>query len=502
MNQEHENRYEAPCDIHAEKAVLGAILSEPDAMDRALVSKIRHEFFKDPKNSRIFKAMLELHNQNETIDFASVSIQLNSDLPKVGGNLYITELAESTPIPSNLEFYAKSVLDKYLLRELHRVSMELSRNSIDITADPKEITSKFIHSLEALQESGSRSNFFADSRSVVDNTMAEIYYKAELEGQVFGVMTGIDELDYFDGLWAGEMVILAARPSKGKTALGMHIALKAAKNLKEGCVGVISLEMGAQQLMQRLLANYSGVQLTKIQMPNARPKVGFKGLNGQEFRKLNDAADKIRELPLHISQVPGVNVDQAKVQARILHRKHNLKMLVVDYLQLMKPSSTESFESQNLRIGHVSYTLKHLAMELNIPILLLCQLNRNIEHRPNSKMVMSDLRDSGMIEQDADVILGIHDTGKTFFEDEENQKGEMREIELLMLKNRNRPLLPPIELQFDGRRQRFFPGKNTEKQGYIPPPPPRNDIPDPEPPPEYQPNPALDGNMPDNEFPF
>lgn len=407
-----------PQNLEAEQSVLGSMLLEKDAVDKATEILEVEDFYRDA-HKQIFTAMLSLSEDAEAIDVITVVEQLKQkgNLDKVGGISYISELANSVPNAANVEYYCKIVEEKSLLRKLLGVSTDISRHVYEGGYEVEDLLD--IVERQVFDVSQGRSTVAATAiKDVLMETFEQIDYLYMNKGNVIGVPTGLTDLDELtSGFHASELIILAARPSQGKTALSLNIAMGAAR---EGVpVGIFSLEMSKEQLAQRMLSSEAGVN-------GQRLRTGY--LSDEDWPKLSRALGRLSESPIYIDDSPNISIMELRSKARRLKAEHNIGFLLIDYLQLMHTKGKS--ENRQQEISEISRSLKALARELKIPVLALSQLSRAVEQRQDRKPQLSDLRESGAIEQDADVVLFIYP----------NPEGDNPNIvELIIAKQRNGP---------------------------------------------------------------
>lgn len=429
-----------PQSIESEKALLGAVMLRPAAINEIIDFVTPDAFYAD-KHRLIFEAMLELSSRSEPIDLLSLSARLKdkSALEKIGGNTYLSELLNSVPSSTNVAHYASIVRRKYVLRALIDAADHIAKlgyneeQEIDQTLDQAEkrvfeitgrgTTHKFVGIKETLGEAWERLDHLHNSKD-----------------EIRGVHTGFKGIDdKLAGFQKSDLIILAARPSVGKTSLALDIARQAATNYNIP-VGIFSLEMSAQQLVDRMLAAESKVDAWKLRTGRIS--------NDNEFQLLRDALDRLSSAPIYIDDQAQTNVLRMRSVARRLKSEHGLGLIVVDYLQLMMPNTGRASDSMVQQVTEISRGLKALARELDVPVLALSQLSRAVEQR-GGKPRLSDLRDSGSIEQDADVVMFIHR--------DKNQEGDRENItEILIEKHRNGPT-GKVELYFDDKKTTFLP---------------------------------------------
>lgn len=436
-----------PQNIEAEKSVLGSILIDKESIEK-VIDILRPEDFYTGHHQTIYKSMLELVEKNEPIDILTLTnkIEENGGIENIGGPAYLTSLLSIVPTSAHIINYAKIVQRKKILRDLidsaYRI-LELGHQedeSIDKILDQAEqklfavsqrsLTQEFTHLKEGLTEAFER---------------LERLHKGD--GSLRGFSTGFVDLDnILAGLQRSDLIILGARPSLGKTSLALDIVRAVAKKDNVG-VGVFSLEMSKDQVIDRILAAEAGVGLWKLRTGRLSSSGDF-----NDFSKISIALDSLSKIPIFIDDTPSPTVLQIRAMARRLRSKYNLGLLVVDYLQLVQPRS--DIDGYVQQVTDVANSLKALARELNIPIIAVSQLSRAVEARPDQRPRLSDLRESGGIEQAADLVMFIHR------EDRTRRDSEKKNIaEIVIAKHRNGPT-GAIELYFDEEEVSF---KNLAK---------------------------------------
>jgi replicative DNA helicase len=397
VETEFSNAKIPPCDLQSEQGVLGAILIDDTAFAK-VIDFVQEKSFYWEKHSLIFIEMHKLFDNNEPTDIVTLSNALKKEekLEGIGGEYYLMELSESVPFPRNVEYYAKIVQEKYLLREVSDVAEDVGQQIYDPAAEPDEILDYALKELFDLQQHNERTGY-QDLDRVNRLTIEEMEKIANRKGSLTGVGSGYNDLDNITGGFQNsDLIVLAARPSMGKTALALCFAYNAAKNHKVP-VGVISLEMAAKQIAMRLISMDSKVPLRKIRASTA---------NQDEWGRIGRSASDLSKIPIYIDDTPSQTITDIRARARRLKATYGCGMIVLDYLQLMQPPAR--VESQQQAIAQISRQLKGLAKELDIPVICLSQLSRAVETRGGSKRpILSDLRDSGAIEQDADVVMFV-----------------------------------------------------------------------------------------------
>ncbi len=433
-----------PQSIESEKAVLGSIMLRKDAMHE-VEDIVSPDSFYVEKHKMIFKAMLDLSLKNEPIDMLSLSTKLSEQklLDNIGGNQYLAEIVNIVPSSTNVKHYANIVQKKLVLRNLIEAADYVSElafeESDDQMSDILDMAEKKIFNVV----SSPKNQKFTKLKDALPEAWERLERLHEHKDALRGLPTGFRDLDtILSGLQKADLVILAARPSMGKTTLALDIARKTAI-LHNKSVGIFSLEMSSQQLVDRMLSAESRVNAWNLRTGRLTAD--------REFSQLRDSLDKLSKAQIYIDDQPGNSIIRMKAISRRLKAEKGLDLIIVDYLQLM--TTSKNYDSMVNQVTEISRSLKSLAKELNVPVLALSQLSRAVESR-GGKPRLSDLRDSGSIEQDADVVMFIHreDKGK-----EESEKTNIAEI--LIEKHRNGPT-GKIELYFDEKTTTFL---NLEK---------------------------------------
>jgi len=435
-----------PQNIDAEQSVLGAILLDRDAIFKVM-KVVRPEDFYREDHRIIYEAMLFLNESGRPVDLITVSEQLRQqgNLDKAGGVAYIASLAEMAPVAANVEYYARIVEEKALLRTLIQLSTRIAGMSYEESEDPEKLIAE---AERMIVELGSRrvSGVFYSIKDILVDTLTHMEFLYNNRGGVTGVPTSFGDLDKIcHGLQPSDLIILAGRPSMGKTSLGMCIGYSAA--LKHNIpVAIFSLEMSKEQLVQRILC-------AEARIDQQRVRNGL--LNEEDWRELHEIAGKLAKAPIYIDDTPAVTVRQVRAKARQLQAEKGLGLIIIDYLQLMQ--GTRRYENRQQEISDISRSLKSLAKELNVPVLALAQLSRAVEQRQDKRPIMSDLRESGALEQDADLIMFIY--RDEYYNPDSEKKGI---AEIIISKHRNGPV-GIVELGFLKELTKFVPLlKNAE----------------------------------------
>jgi replicative DNA helicase len=432
-----------PQNVEAERALLGAIILKPDVMHDISVVVYPESFYAD-KHRVIFDAISQIFSKGDPIDVVSVTSKLKDmgQLDRVGGAAYVTELIETVPAAGNASYYADQVQAKATLRELIHAADDIAEigysdpESIDEALDQAE--KKIFTATQAPS-----AQKFRPIGTALHEAWERFEHLTENPQDKRGVPSGFTALDnLLAGFQKSDLIILAARPSMGKTTFALDLARNAA--LQAGAnVGIFSLEMSDQQLVDRMLAAEAGVDSWKLRTGRLS--------NDQEFEALQAAMEKLSKAPIHIIDEAAMNIVKMRSAARRLKNEYGLDMLIVDYLQLMSPTATKASDSMVQQVTEISRSLKILAKEMDIPVIALSQLSRAVEQR-GGKPRLSDLRDSGSIEQDADVVMFIHREDK-MNKDKEAERPNIAEI--LVEKHRN-GAVGSAELYFDGKHVRFL----------------------------------------------
>ena len=426
-----------PHNLDAERALLGSLLLNGTLLMDIIDSTPVNCFYAE-KHSIIYSAMLELFSQRTPIDFITISSKLRerSELDIIGGLPYLSELTTQTPTTTNVVHYADIVTNKHTLRNLLVAGYTIGEMGYDETRSIAEVIDTAEKELFSVTSQTQRHSALS-IRDYLPQMWDQLERLMEHKGELRGVPTGFKGIDNkLSGLQNSDLVILAARPSVGKTSFALDIARNAAS--AGFATAIFSLEMSVDQLTQRMLSSESRVDLWKIRTS--------KGLTGDDLEQLREAMARLSGVPLYIDDSAGTTVLAIRSSARKLKMQHDLKLIVIDYLQLITP--TRNFDNVVTQVSEISRALKGLARELNIPVLALSQLSRAVEAR-GGKPKLSDLRDSGAIEQDADVVMFIHR------EKEEEQAGRSNHTEILIEKHRNGPT-GTVSLYFDADKASFL----------------------------------------------
>jgi replicative DNA helicase len=421
-----------PQSLDAEKGLIGSILHSPSVLDDC-ISEMDSEFFHLPAHRKVYEVLVEMRNAGKPIDLIALT-QLLEDrhlLLEVGGAEAVTDLFTFVPTAANADYYREIVREKHLLRQMITTCTEYVVRAHDEQGDVKILLDEVEARVLAIGEQ--RQTVKAPTiKELVNEAITGIEKILESKGQITGLSTGFPVLDRMtNGLHEGEMFVVAARPSMGKTAFAMNIAEHAA--LEGGRnVAVFSLEMSSQQLVQRLLCSRAKVNSKKL-------RDGF--LNNQGMKTLGVVAGHLSKAKMLVDDTPGLGILELRAKARRMHNRERLDLIVIDYLQLLRSNSKRAQENRQIEIQEISAGIKALAKELKIPVIVLAQLNRNPEQRTGDskgRPRLSDLRESGTIEQDADVV-GLLYREKYYADSDEDKKEAAGKATLIIAKQRNGP---------------------------------------------------------------
>ncbi len=422
-----------PHSAEAEISVLGSILIDRQAIVE-VAQFLRPFHFYSEHHANIFEAMLTLYEQREPIDVVTVAEQLKrmKVLKALGGGEYLAQLVEKVPTSAHTEHYGKLVKNYYVKRELVSLSGKLTDWAFDEGKSVQEVMDDAEQAVFGLSQHN-LSKVFVPIKDVLAESFDRLDELHKTAGGIRGVPTGFYDLDdALAGMQPSNLLILAARPGMGKTAFSLNIAQQVAVE-KQMPVGFFSLEMSQEELVDRLLVSQADIDAWKL-------KTGR--LGEEEFTRLSDAMGVLADAPLYIDDTPGVSILEMRTKARRLMAEKGLKLIVVDYLQLIRG---RGLENRVTEVAEISQGLKNLARELKVPVLSLSQLSRAVEHRGSKQPQLADLRESGAIEQDADVVMFL------WREDEE----DLSRMKLSLAKHRNGPLRT-IDLHFRGERIKFY----------------------------------------------
>jgi replicative DNA helicase len=415
-----------PHNIEAEQSILSAILIENNTLPEVLEILSDQDFYREA-HRKIFKAMVELFERNEPADLVTLTnlLKKRGQLGSLGGASYLAELVDTVPMAVNAAHYAKIVQEKASLRRLIEQAASITTRCFEDKGDVEEILDFAERSIFDISENKIKPSFYVLG-DILTDTYKAVEEAYENKVLVTGVPTGFRGLDEkTSGLQPGDLIVIAGRPSMGKTALALNIARNASLETGEPAA-IFSLEMSKEQLSLRMLS-------AEARIDSSRMRGGF--LSERDLARINRAAGALYDIPIYIDDSPAISALEIRAKTRRMKMDKGVGLVVVDYLQLMRGRA--SAERRDLEISEISRSLKALAKELNLPVVALSQLNRKVEDRTNKRPVLSDLRESGAIEQDADVILFIY-RDEVYHKEEDNPNKGI--AELILAKQRNGPI--------------------------------------------------------------
>jgi len=446
-----------PQNLEGEMSVLGGVLLENEALNKAL-EILRPEDFYRESHRKIFNALLDLSDKGEPADLVTLTdvLKERGDLDAVGGSTYLATLVDYVPTAANITYYAKMVKEKSIARRLIQVATDIATKGYEAGEIEEKVdwAEKSIFDIAGLRI---KPSYFSTKEILKDTfkTIEKLYDRKEM---VTGVPTGFIDLDEITaGLQGGDLVIIAGRPSMGKTAFCLNVVEQASVHLEEKVPSLIfSLEMGKEQLVQRMLCSISKVDASRLRTGH---------LGESDWPKLTNGAGHLSEAPIYIDDTPAISVLELRAKARRLKTEKNIGLIIIDYLQLMQGNNPESRQQE---ISEISRSLKALAKELNVPVVALSQLNRSLESRTDKRPIMADLRESGAIEQDADVIMFVY-RESVYCEackskERTCEKNHEQDAEIVVGKQRNGPI-GTVHLTFRGQFTRFE-NQAKRKEGY------------------------------------
>ena len=430
-----------PQNIEAEQSVLGALMLDKNAIINVADILLPGDFYK-PAHTKIYEEILKLYEKREPIDILSVTTKLKNEnvLKEVGGSAYLSSLIESVPTAAHVEHYAKIVKEKRVLRDLIRTSAEITENAMEATDDIETILDAIEQKVFAISQR-SFSQKFIKLKDELQGAYERIEKLHRGEGNLRGVPSGFAEIDnMLSGFQKSDLVILGARPSLGKTSLALDIARHVGLNEKQP-IGIFSLEMSKEQIVDRLISSAAQIPLWELRTGRLK--------NDEDFELIQHALDQLSQAPIFIDDTPSPTILQMRSMARRLQSEHGLSLIIIDYLQLIQPKN--NVESMVQQVTEFSRGLKSMARELNVPVLALSQLSREVDKREVKRPRLSDLRESGAIEQDADVVLFIYRKDN----DRINPTSEdQNTAEIIIAKHRNGPT-GTVKLKFDPEKASF-----------------------------------------------
>jgi len=440
-----------PHSDEAEQSVLGAVLIDKNAIVE-VAGFLRSEYFYQERHGQIYSAILSLYEERRPIDILTLTEKLKSMkvFKEVGGAAYLADLTNSVPTSANIEHYGNIVKENYAKRELITTAGTISEMSFDVGKNLRDILDRAEQQIFSISQSSMERNFvpMKDILAHSFDRLEEIQQKGD-SGGLRGIASGFRDLDNtLTGMQASNLIILAARPGVGKTAFALNVARHVAVREKLP-VGIFSLEMSQEELGDRLLVMQSEVDAFKF-------KTGR--LEDSDFDLLQDAMGVLADAPIYIDDTPGISIMEMRTKARRLQMEMGLKLIIVDYLQLINPGRHQ--ENRVQEVSMVSQSLKNLARELRVPVLCLSQLNRQVESRGSKKPQLADLRESGAIEQDSDVVMFLYRPD----EDKDAAPSDKIQTKLSIDKHRNGPLRE-FDFMFIGSKMQFRPIERKREEG-------------------------------------
>lgn len=421
-----------PQNLEAEQAVLGAILLQAEALI-TVMERVQDDDFYDPRHRFIYESMVQLGEENQPVDLVTLTARLQDkqQLEDIGGVSYLAKLANAVPTAANVDYYAQIIEEKSMLRRLIRTATQIVNNGYAGSDEVGDLLSDAERKILEISNRRTGSGFIA-----IKDVLMEVFERVEFlnmqKGGTTGIPSGFTDLDKMTaGFQRSDLIIVAARPSVGKTAFALNVAQNVGVRAKE-TVAIFSLEMSAAQLVQRIVCAESNVDATRMRTGN---------LENDDWEKLTMAIGALSEADIYIDDTPGVTVADIRAKCRRLKKEKGLGMILIDYLQLISGRG-KAGENRQQEVSEISRTLKQIARELEVPVIALSQLSRGVEQRQDKRPMMSDLRESGSIEQDADIVAFL------YRDDYYNQDSEKKNIiEIIIAKQRNGPV-GTVELVF------------------------------------------------------
>ncbi|MFD0674467.1 replicative DNA helicase [Cohnella sp. GCM10027633] len=454
MNGSGDQMFESrvpPQNLEAEQAVLGAILLEAEALITSM-ERLRAEDFYSVSHQRIFEVMVALGEDGEPIDLVTLTARLQDlgQLDEVGGVIYLAKLAGAVPTAANVEYYAQIVEEKSMLRRLIRTATQIVSSGYATEDDVGVLLGDAERRIMELSQNRSSSGFIS-IRDVLMEVFERVEFLYNHKGGTTGIPSGFVDLDKMTaGFQRNDLIILAARPSVGKTAFALNVAQNVAVRAGES-VAIFSLEMSAAQLVQRMVCAESNVDAQRMRTGE---------LKGDDWEKLSMAIGSLSEAQIYIDDTPGITVADIRAKCRRLKKEKGLGMILIDYLQLIQGRG-KAGENRQQEVSEISRTLKMIARELEVPVIALSQLSRGVEQRQDKRPMMSDLRESGSIEQDADIVAFLY---RDDYYDKESEKKNI--IEIIIAKQRNGPV-GTVELVFLKQFNKFVNLNHSHPEAFV-----------------------------------
>ena len=429
-----------PQNIEAEQAVLGAMLLETKAIVAATELLKPDDFYREA-HKLVFEAIVELSQRDEAADLVTVVEQLkkNEKLDKAGGIAFVTSLANAVPTAANVKYHAKIVLEKAQLRNLINTTTEIAGEAYEDVEEIGALMEKAEKEILKVTGRGTSFDFTPIGKLVID-VFDKVEKRSQEKNALTGLASGFRDLDRLtSGLQASDLILVAARPSMGKTAFTLNIATYVAVKLKQP-VAFFSLEMSNVQLVQRMLCAEGGIDSQALRSGE---------LTDDDWKRLIIASDRLTKAPIYIDDTPGITVAELRAKARRIKSDHGLSLVVIDYLQLMQGRASKNGDNRQQEISEISRSLKALARELGVPVIALSQLSRSVESRTIKRPMLSDLRESGSLEQDADIVMFLY---RDEYYNEDSERKDQADV--IIAKHRNGPI-DTITLFFEKRFTKF-----------------------------------------------
>ncbi|RPF56726.1 replicative DNA helicase [Abyssicoccus albus] len=434
-----EQNQHIPFSIDAEKSVLGAILIDPEHGLQRAQNLLPQDFYYQ-NHQHIFESMLKLYDKNEQVDTTTLVNALTKEgvLQDIGGPLYIAELAQFVPTSRNIDYYIEIVENYSLKRQLIYAAQDIARDGMNEEIDLDDLLSEAEKMISSIGQ-GRGSEGFKDINSVMHEVYEMIEQRTRSNGETTGIPSGYASLDRMtSGFGKNDLIILAARPSVGKTAFALNIAQNIALNKQDDySVAVFSLEMGADQLATRMVCSVANLDSNKLRTGQ---------FDQSDWDRFIFAIGELGKSKMFIDDTPGIKINDIRAKSRALKQEHGLDMIIIDYLQLIQGSGLRKGENRQQEVSEISRTLKEIARELEVPVIALSQLSRGVEQRQDKRPMLSDIRESGSIEQDADIVAFLYrdDYYQREAEDEDgnvsqNDQEDNGIVEVILAKHRNGP---------------------------------------------------------------
>ncbi|MBN1118305.1 MAG: replicative DNA helicase [Bacteroidales bacterium] len=433
-----------PQAVEFEEAALGGMMLEKDAVIE-IIDILKPESFYKEEHQKIYSAILDLFGNDKAIDILTVTDKLRQrkELDSIGGPAFLTQLTSRVASAAHIEFHARIIQQKFIQRELIHVSSEIQNRAFDESVDVNDLLDYSEGALFNVAQ-GNIKKEAAKMSVILKEAISQIEEASKNKNALIGVPAGYTQLDRMTNGWQkSDLIILAARPSMGKTAFVLSMARNMAVEHKKA-VAIFSLEMASVQLVNRLISS-------EAELPSSKIRTGQ--LSDEEWQKLEYRARRLEDAPMFIDDTPAISIFELRAKCRRLKRQHDIDIVIIDYLQLMT-GPPESRGNREQEVSNISRSLKGIAKELNIPIICLSQLNRSVESRPDKRPQLSDLRESGAIEQDADVVAFIHRPEYYGFTEDENQMSLRGIAEIILAKHRN-GAVGDVRLRFQHEFTRF-----------------------------------------------